>query len=150
VIASSLRLPIGGMLRPRDRAQEGLIHRAAQGLKREDIAPQRPERILGLPGIQGPPGESRAAPGSWPGRSIPPEPSTGSTATAGPWIAGASRKGQRSESNAFSRDQAPPWARCAGPAREKSSASTGQLQKPASSERNSFQCSTGWGSIRVH
>lgn len=49
------------MHRPADRIQEGLIHRAAQGLEGEDITPQRPERILGLPGLQGPPGGSPAA-----------------------------------------------------------------------------------------
>jgi hypothetical protein len=49
--------------RPRDRAQEGLIHRAAQRLQGEDMTPQDPEGILGLPGIQGPPGGSPVATG---------------------------------------------------------------------------------------
>ena len=48
--------------------------------------------------------------GAWPGRLIAPEPTTGRTATAGPWITGASRKGQRRESGASSRAQAPPNA----------------------------------------
>ena len=34
--------------------------------------------------------------------------------------------------------------------RPKRRAVTGQLQKPASSERDSSQCATGWGLIRMH
>jgi hypothetical protein len=41
------------MHRPVDRIQEGLIHRAAQGLQGQDITPQDPAGILGLSGIQG-------------------------------------------------------------------------------------------------
>ncbi len=51
------------MQRPRDRAQEGLIHRAAQRLHGQDMAAEHPEGILGLPGIQGPPSGSPVATG---------------------------------------------------------------------------------------
>jgi len=49
------------MHRPADRIQEGLIHRAAQGLQGKDMAAEYPEGILGLPGIQSPPSGSPAA-----------------------------------------------------------------------------------------
>jgi hypothetical protein len=96
------------------------------------------------------PGESPAAPGIL-ARAINP---TGADhrphPTAGQWITGASRKGQRRESEASSRAQPTPWARCTGPTREKRSASCKEPHKPSSSKRDSSQCATGWDSIRVH
>ena len=71
------------------------------------MAAEHPEGILGLSGIQGSPGESPAAPGIL-ANLINPAGAERRTATAGPWITSASGKGQRRESGASSRAQAPP------------------------------------------
>ena len=60
-IANSQHLAIGGMQRPSDRAQKSLIHRAAQRLKRQEMAPEHPERILGLLGVHSPRSETTIA-----------------------------------------------------------------------------------------